>query len=416
MTQLSAAPASPSVLKWTPPVRPDTDHLPLLDTATLSSNTFWTVLGRALTLRRDNESRTEAAYVGWLANRLPITLIDAAGNLHVDTRTLPEHRSMFTSHTDTVHHGGGVNEVRVDGKFWRASKGHALGADDGVGNALMCYMIEMGVPGYYVFFRGEERGGVGSSWLSKEMPDLFADIDRAVAFDRAGYADVITHQSGGRCCSDEFAQALANELSTDTDWYMPCSGGVYTDTAEFIRLIPECTNISVGYKNQHGDCEEQDVEFAWELAKRVVAVQWDKLPTKRDPKFREPSRYTSYSSGRSFGHMSMDSGYVWGDDDIMGVRPRSALDLYADDEDEVTGDVLWLSVYDAILAARQGSFLLLRGLIAEVVYPEDPSQAERNMNITRLSEIHLDDALIRLDDGEDPEYILLGLYEVCELT
>ena len=151
MTQLAV---TMPVVTLTPP-RPDPDLFPVLDPELLPSNIFWDVLATALTRRRDYGSATEAQYVAWLARLLPVSMIDAAGNVHVDTRSTPDHRSMFTSHTDTVHSSGGVNTVRVDGKFWRASKGAALGADDGAGNAIMAYMIDRGLPGYYVFFRGE---------------------------------------------------------------------------------------------------------------------------------------------------------------------------------------------------------------------------------------------------------------------
>lgn len=397
---------------YVPPVRVDTDRLPKLDVSTLPSNIFWRVLGQAVTLKRDYESATEAAFVAWLARQVHVTMIDAAGNLHVDTRTLPEHRSMFTAHTDTVHSSGGPNTVRVDGKFWRADKGAALGADDGSGCAILAYMIEMGVPGYYVFFRGEERGGVGSSWLAKEMPALFSEIDRAVAFDRAGYADVITHQAGGRCCSDTFAQALADQLSTDTDWYMPCNGGVYTDTAEFIRLIPECTNISVGYKNQHGDREEQDIEFLWDLAKRCVGVQWDSLPTERNPKVVE-SRYSGYSFGL---HSDWDD-YL--DDKKTETKAPAKVagvyygyDFEDDEKDPEIEDLL-----DMISDVRTGSPAApLMLLAAEEAWPEDPEMAYKNMRVSLLDEDTLGYIQGMLEEGWPAHAALMELYDLCAST
>lgn len=267
--------------------RLDNGMLPRLDIATVPSTTLMRTLSHALTLRRDHGSATEAGFVAWLASRLPVTMIDGAGNLHVDLRTDPAHRTMFTAHTDAVHGGGGTNTVRVDGIFWRADEGAALGADDGAGVALLCHMIEAVVPGYYVFFRGEEYGGIGSKWLAEGMPGLFKTIDRAIAFDRAGYSDVITHQSGGRCCSDKFADALAAALTTEDNWYLPDSTGVYTDTAEFTKLVSECTNISVGYANQHGDREELNIRFLVKLAVQLVLIQWDSLPAERDPTVTE---------------------------------------------------------------------------------------------------------------------------------
>lgn len=386
----------PAAAAWVAPVRLDTSSMPLLDTSTLPNNIFWDVLGTALTLRRDYGSATESAFVAWLARKLPVTLIDAAGNLHVDTRTDPTHRSMFTAHTDTVHNNGGVNKVHVDGKFWRASSGAALGADDGAGCAILSYMIECGVPGYFVFFRGEERGGVGSSWLAQNMPELFNDIDRAVAFDRAGYYDVITHQRGGRCCSDEFAQALSDALSTADIWMMPCDSGVYTDTAEFVRLIPECTNVSVGYKNQHGDREEQDVEFLWDLAKGAVGVGWDALPTRRNPKARDMTNHDAWAY-RSIGANDARDAYAdWDDVAAPAEDSPEALALQAIDAFRDRTDRLWLI-----------------DLVADAVHPDDPGLALRHMKTQFIEESDLDVVEEMLMDGWSADQALATLYDVC---
>lgn len=266
-----------------PEPAPSIEHLPLLNPNNYVHDPLLSVFAHAVSLKRDYGSQTEAEFVAWLAHRLPVTLIDGAGNLHVDLRRLPAHRTLFTAHTDTVHNGGGANKVRVDDNFWRADN-EALGADDAAGIALLCWMICHNIPGYYIFFRGEECGGIGSKWLAQNMPGLLREFDHAVAFDRAGYYDVITHQGGERCCSDEFAKALADQLTTD-DFrlaYMPCDMGIYTDTAEFTSLIPECTNLSVGYTRQHGPFESQDVEFLQTLAQRLLEIDWTSLPVKRD--------------------------------------------------------------------------------------------------------------------------------------
>lgn len=252
-------------------------------------NVLNTTLHMALSLKRPHGSTEEAVLATYMAQRHYLTMIDGAGNLHFDLRSSKENRTLFTAHTDTVHRDGGVNTYRIDGKFWRGD-GDCLGADDGAGVALLAHMMSERVPGYYILFRGEECGGIGSSWLAENMPDLLAEFDRAVAFDRAGYYDVITHQSGGRCCSDKFADALANQLADAGLMYAPCDGGVYTDTAEFVDLIPECTNLSVGYKHQHSEREEQDVEFLGYLAEAVCKVQWDNLPVDRDPAPKRRSR------------------------------------------------------------------------------------------------------------------------------
>jgi len=394
---------------YTAPVRAPTAHLPVLDLDSLPSSTFWTVLGRALTLRRDHLSKTEAWFVGWLANRLPVYMIDEAGNLYVDMRTDPTHRTMFTAHTDSVHSGGGINTVHVDGNIWRAGDGAALGADDGAGIAIMCHMIEAGVPGLYVFFRGEERGGIGSSWAAEHMPELFIELDRAIAFDRADYYDIITHQSGGRCCSDVFAQALANTLSTAENWYMPCSTGVYTDTAEFTRLIPECTNISVGYRNQHGDREQQDVDFLWWLAQQCVTVSWDNLPTKRDPNERE-SRYADIDPDWYLGYRAARGGSA-------PASTKPSLEVYADDEEDDDGDMileqaLWDAMDGALYSASYGALI---DLIANEAYPEEPALARRRILVSALDQETLDIAMEMLDTGWPAHQVLIELWDLTSI-
>ena len=384
MTKLSRTTVvAASTLLYKPPLRPRTDHLPVLRLDDMPSTTLMRTLSWALSLKRPYGSIAEARFVAWLANRLPVSLIDGAGNLHVDLRTDLTHRSMFTSHTDTVHNNGGSNVVRVDGDFWRADEHAALGADDGAGIALMCHMIEAGVPGYYLFCRGEESGGIGSSWLADSMPSIFTNIDRAVAFDRAGYSDVITHQSGGRCCSDIFADALATALTTEEDWYLPCSTGVYTDTAEFTKLVPECTNLSVGYAHQHGDEEKLNVKFLVNMAKQLVQIDWDALPVKRDHTKREPSHRHSYASVgeinlKSFGDID------WADKDD-------------EDEDDINPAELELMV--AIEEAMDGSFVTLLDLIANYADPENPAHVVRMLSAKPLTDAVLEEYVDLLGNG-----------------
>ena len=61
----------------------------------------------------------------------------------------------------------------------------------------------------------------------------------------------------------------------------PYNGGIYTDSASFIEDIPECTNVSVGYFNEHTGKEKQNITFLIKLCEASVKVNWDSLPTKR---------------------------------------------------------------------------------------------------------------------------------------
>jgi len=398
----SASVTTSTVVAFKPIPKPDVSHLPLLDVSTLPSTVLMQTLGKALTMRRDHGSYTEAEFVGWLTNRLPVTLIDAAGNIHVDLCTTPQHRTMFTSHTDSVHRGGGVNSVRVDGDFWRAD-GAALGADDGAGIALMCHMIERGVAGYYVFFRGEECGGIGSKWLAEEMPELLMGFDHAVAFDRAGSSDVITHQGRGRCCSDEFAQALSDALNDQGQLYMPDDTGVYTDTAEFIDTIPECTNLSVFYNKQHSDQEELNVTALVALADALVQIDWSALPVARDPKVRRfaASRYDKWFSDswppamETTRHGSMDGGVT----------------VDYPDEDDL--DVAELELHHAIEDAIDGDYSLLHTLMAEYLQPGNADGMRHYVHPSKLDFDELSEAMFSLEQGWTADGILADLVDQC---
>lgn len=162
-----------------------------------------------------------------------------------------------------------------------------LGADDKAGVTIMLNLMSEDVPGLYYFFMGEESGCAGSSSLSRVFKDKVTegklpDVNRVIAFDRRGYDSVITNQMGTVCCSDEFAKEIANKLNEYGFWYKPDDSGIYTDSAEFVDIIPECTNISVGYFNEHSTTEKQDIVFLELLAVVLTKIDWDSLKITRD--------------------------------------------------------------------------------------------------------------------------------------
>jgi len=156
-----------------------------------------------------------------------------------------------------------------------------LGADDASGVYILRKLIEAKIPGLYLFHTGEEVGGVGSNYIACKTPDLLKNIKFAVAFDRKGYRSIITHQIGGVCASEEFAWSLAYMLGLNM---VPDPTGTFTDTANYTYIVPECTNLSVGYDFAHSNKEIQD---PWFLAKLVEALvdNWDesKLDCCRKP-------------------------------------------------------------------------------------------------------------------------------------
>jgi hypothetical protein len=141
-------------------------------------------------------------------------------------------------------------------------------------------MILAQIPGLYVFHRAEEQGGIGSRFIAESTPDFLNGIDYAIALDRKGVNDVITHQMHGRCCSDSFAAELAARLGNG---YTPSKNGIFTDTANYTSLIPECTNISVGYQHEHSSNESLNLEHLLMLRHRLVNLDTTGLPVARDP-------------------------------------------------------------------------------------------------------------------------------------
>jgi hypothetical protein len=214
-----------------------------------------------------------------------------------------ESKTVFTSHLDTacqdqvsVSHRFDMDQkntiIKTDGKS-------ILGADDKAGVTILLWMIKNKIPGTYYFFYGEEVGCLGSTAASSLIHE-FSSYDRMISFDRRGTGSVITHQSSTRTCSDEFAESLSREFNNLGLLYRKDDTGIYTDSAEFVRVISECTNVSVGYYDEHTTYERQDITHLSKLANAVISVKWEDLPTKRDKNKTEyktyyPSTY-SYSS------------------------------------------------------------------------------------------------------------------------
>jgi hypothetical protein len=204
---------------------------------------------------------------------------------------------MFTSHLDTATSANTtINHVEV-GKLIQTDGKSILGADDKAGVTIMLNMIENNITGLYYFFLGEEVGCVGSKKLSeKHKKEKLPYINKVISFDRRDLDSVITFQASSRCCSDKFAIALSEQLNLadKTFKYSKDPTGVYTDSAQFTKIYPECTNISVGYYSEHTFNERQDIEHLVKLADAVLKVDWNNLPVDRDPAKVE---YDSYYGG-----------------------------------------------------------------------------------------------------------------------
>ena len=194
-------------------------------------------------------------------------------------------RILWSCHTDTVHRVSGRQRVEYHAASGLAmlpehSPSNCLGADDTIGVWMLGELIRAGVPGHYTWHYGEESGGIGSRAAVRagQVPD----VDAVIAFDRAGYGDVVTHQWGGRTCSDAAAWQIAGLLTDAGLKYVP-RAGVYTDSAEYADVIRECTNLSVGYQGQHTKHETADLEFARRLRDVVCGLDWGRLVPEREP-------------------------------------------------------------------------------------------------------------------------------------
>lgn len=265
-----------------------------------------------LTYRRVSGSRTEGKFIRRFIQPLGAKP-DSFGNYVL--RVGDDSPVMFSSHTDSVHRTAGRQRlVYKDGlltvkhpktvktpkaktvtytykdkdgqtvtqsyQTFASTNNQCLGADDAVGCWIMREMVQAKVPGLYVWHRQEESGGVGSSYIADTTPSLLSGIKAAIAFDRRGTSDVITHQAGGRCASDVFAKSLAGQLPGA---FRPSSGGIFTDTANYTGLVGECTNISVGYDSEHTSHESLDLAHALKVRNAMLSFDHTALKYARIP-------------------------------------------------------------------------------------------------------------------------------------
>lgn len=229
--------------------------------------------------RRPADSKTEIEFIRKYIYPLGVEM-DDYGNISKRIGRAPV---LWSSHTDTVHRKDGMQKVKIDGQYLSldpASDSNCLGSDDSAGIWLMREMILAKKPGLYIFHRCEEIGGLGSDYIARSTPNALYGIKYAIAFDRRGTDSVITHQAGGRCASDTFGRALAKKLGNG---YRPDCGGVFTDTANYTGLVPECTNISVGYYSEHSKDEKLDVDHLFALRHSLLEMDVTDLPVERDP-------------------------------------------------------------------------------------------------------------------------------------
>ena len=123
---------------------------------------------------------------------------------------------------------------------------------------------------------------------------LFDSITYAIQFDRRGTESIITEMMCGRTCSTEFATALGNHLGMG---HQPDPTGSFTDTANLAQIVGECTNISVGYENEHSSHETLDAAYLDKLVDNCIRVF--KNEALQLPTYRRPGEFESESNSLS---------------------------------------------------------------------------------------------------------------------
>ena len=249
---------------------------------------FLTTLIDMHSYMRPAGSATESLFIDHYLANIPGISRDPYGNWRIAIDDTPV---LWSCHTDTVHHDSGRQSTHYDDATGMLSlskrskrRSSCLGADDTAGVFIMREMIRRNVPGSYVFHFGEEQGCIGSRDLAEYDPSWLSQFDMAIALDRGGCHDVITHQIGNRCASDLFVKSLADALfAADKRVILSPAHGVYTDTASYVDIIPECTNLSVGYSGAHGRSESLNCWHVLRLLDTLCQLDTTQLTIDRDP-------------------------------------------------------------------------------------------------------------------------------------
>ena len=232
---------------------------------------------------RPHGSKSEKRFCREFLDVIPGMETDGFGNRIIAIPANYDGPVAWTSHVDTVHRKGGTQIIRKRKDIitlGKGSKANCLGADDGAGIWLMLEMIQAEKPGLYLFHRGEECGGLGSDYIAMQQPAYLDNIKAMISLDRYGYHSVITHQ-GVMTASEDFALSMADALPGFE--FAPDDTGLFTDSANYADIIPECTNLSVGYFGHHGATECVDLGFLCALRDSLINMDYDKLVIKRYP-------------------------------------------------------------------------------------------------------------------------------------
>lgn len=219
---------------------------------------------------------------------------DSVGNYYYE---IGQSETLFTTHLDTYSKDfKKVNQLQdIDDEYIISTDENTiLGGDNKLGCCILIGMIKNKIPGTYFFFLGEEpilSGGLwGSSNALANNPEYFSKFKRCIAFDRRGYGSVVIRQMGRMSSSKTFITSIANKLKEfgNIEFDESSQYGYYTDTATFMDVIPECTNISVGGFGEHTVKEWVDLNYTYNVYQTALKIKWDELPVERqigEPRF-----------------------------------------------------------------------------------------------------------------------------------
>lgn len=212
---------------------------------------------------------------------------DSVGNYYYE---IGQSETLFTTHLDTYSKDF-VKIVQLqdidDEYIISTDENSILGGDNKLGCCILIGMIKNKIPGTYFFFLGEEpilSGGLwGSSNALSSNPEYFSKFKRCIAFDRRGYGSVVVRQMGRMSSSKAFVTSIANKLKEfgNIEFDESSQYGYYTDTATFMDVIPECTNISVGGFGEHTVKEWVDLNYTYNVYQAALKIKWDELPVER---------------------------------------------------------------------------------------------------------------------------------------
>jgi hypothetical protein len=231
---------------------------------------------------------------------------DQVGNYYYE---IGNSETLFTTHLDTYSANlEKVNHVidKDDPYKIKTDETTILGGDNKLGCSILIGMIKNNIPGTYYFFIGEEPILSGGLWGSKKAlnsnVEFFKKFKRCIAFDRREYGSIVVRQMGRMCCSIDFVKKIAEEFDIRGIKWDEASGfGYYTDTAVFMDVIEECTNLSAGGFKEHYTTEWVDLNYTYQVYQTALEMDWESLPTIRELEnrfYQEPEKksiVTAYS-------------------------------------------------------------------------------------------------------------------------